>query len=95
MTPQRIGRLTRALLGLAAAVLVSLLVPGLLVLVVVVLVTEPWSRGRMVSAAFIAAGLALLVVFSLLDPHGMSRLLAKARRRGSELLATVASGGRR
>jgi hypothetical protein len=94
MIRHRIGRLAGALLGLAAAVVVPVLVAGLLVLVVVVLVTEPWSRGRMVSATFIAAGLALLVVFSLLDLHGMSRLLAQVRRRGFELLATVASGGR-
>ena len=89
-------RLVVAVLALTvgAALLVGT-AAGLAGLVVGLVLSEPLSQGRIVSAILVTAGAALLVLVHLLDPHALRRSLGHVRATVSALAATVASGGHR
>jgi hypothetical protein len=89
-------RLVVALLALTvgAALLVGT-AAGLVGLVVGLVLSEPLSQGRIVSAILVTAGAALLVLVHLLDPHALPRSLGHVRATVADLAATVASGGHR
>ena len=89
-------RLAGALLALvAASAVLAVTAAGFVSLAVAVVLTEPWSQGRVVAAALITAGLALLVVPHLLDHQALLRALSGVRAVSTSLAAIVASGGRR
>ncbi len=88
-------RLAGALVALATAISVlAVTVAGVVGLAVALVLTEPWSQGRMVAAAFLTAGLVLLLVAHVLDRHAVPHAAGRARVFASGLLNTVASGGR-
>jgi len=93
---RRALRLAGALLALiAAAAVLAVTAAGLVGLAVALVLTEPWSQGRVVAAALMTAGLALLVVAHLLDHQALLRALSGVRAVSASLAAVVASGGRR
>jgi hypothetical protein len=61
---------------------------------VALVLTEPWSHGRMVAAGFLTGGLVLLLAARVLDRYAVANAAARARVVASGLLDTVASGGR-
>ena len=89
-------RLVGALLALvAAAAVLAVTVAGLVGLVVALVLTEPWSQGRIVAASMTVAGLALLLVAHILDHQALPRAHAHVQAVSVGLVATVASRGRR
>ena len=89
-------RLVVALLALIVGAAVSAVTAvGLVGLVVGLVLTEPLSQGRIVSASLVTTGAALLVLVHLLDPHALPRSLGHVRATVAGLAATVASGGHR
>ena len=89
-------RLVVALLALTVGAAVSAVTAvGLVRLVVGLVLTEPLSQGRIVSAILVTTGAALLVLVHLLDPHALHRSLGHVRATVAVLAATVASGGHR
>ena len=89
-------QLVVALLALTvgAALLVGT-AAGLAGLVVGLVLSEPLSQGRVVSAILVTAGAVLLVLVHLLDRHAVSRSVVHVRGVAAGLAATVASGGHR
>ena len=88
-------RLVGALLALiAAAAVLAVIAAGLIGLAVALVLTEPWSHGRMVAAGFLTAGLALLMTAHVLDRHAVPNTAKRAGVVASGLLDIVTSGGR-
>ncbi len=89
-------RLVVALLALiVGAAVLAVTAAGLVGLVVGLVLTEPLSQGRIVSASLVTAGAALLVLVHLLDRHALPRSVGHVRATVADLAATVASGGHR
>ena len=89
-------RLAGALLALVAtAAVLAVTAAGLVGLAVALVLTEPWSQGRIVAAALTTAGLAMLVIAHLLDHQALLRAVSGVWAVSVGLAAVVASGGRR
>lgn len=96
MTARRVGRLIGAVVALGAAAFVLVVTAaGLVGLLFALVLTNPFSHGRMVAATFTAAGLGLVLLAQLLDPQAVPRALAWGRAVSAGLALTVASRGRR
>ena len=73
-------RLAGALLALvAAAAVLAVTAAGLVGLAVALVLTEPWSQGRMVAAGFLTTGVALLLAAHVLDQHAVANAAERAR----------------
>ena len=92
---RRLLRLVGALLALVAVVAVlAVTLTGLVGLLLALVLTGPWSPGRLVAASMTTGGLALLVFARLLDPQAVPHALDRVRAVSASLAATVASRGR-
>ena len=84
-----------ALLALTAAgVVLAVAVVGLVGLAAGLILTEPMSQGRLVSATLAIVGGALLLVVYAVDPYALRRAAGRARAVVSRLLETVTTAGR-
>ena len=88
-------RVVGALLTLAASLVVlTVTATGLLALLAGMVLTAPSSQGRIVAATMATGGLVLLVGTHAFDRYALRRALDQAGTVASQLIATVATGGR-
>ncbi len=88
-------RLAGALLALiSAATVLAVIATGLIGMAVALVLTEPWSQGRMVAAGLLTGGLVLLLAAHVLDRHAVPNGAVRARVVAAGLLDIVAAGGR-
>ena len=89
-------RLTGALFALvAAAAVLAVTVAGFVGLAVAVVLSDPWSHGRIAAAGFLVAGLVLLLLAHVVDRQALHRAGVSARSVASQLVVTVVSAGQR